>query len=65
MGSASKSGQIANNSQVIYVYDEKLGGWINVNRFLEHLKQTIKTFEGKSRERKDFNLIRLYYSSCQ
>lgn len=59
-----KSGQSAGNSKAIYIYDEKLGGWINVTKFLENLKHTISTLENKSKERKDYNLIRLYYSSC-
>ena len=64
VGSSQTSGQITNNAKVIYVYDEKFGGWINVTKFLDNLKHTIKTLESKSGERKDFNLIRLYYSSC-
>ena len=64
MVNSLKCKQITNNAKVIYVYDEKFGGWINVTKFLENLKHTIKTVENKSRERKDFNLIRLYYASC-
>ena len=56
--------QTINNPGVVYVYDEKFGGWINVTKFLDNLKHAIQTLENKNKERKDFNLIRLYYSSC-
>ncbi|MEG3071960.1 MAG: hypothetical protein HQP61_03550 [Peptococcaceae bacterium] len=59
-----KSGEINDSPRVVYVYDEKFGGWINVTKFLDNLKYAIKTLENKNKERKDFNLIRLYYSSC-
>ena len=71
--SAVKSAQITDSSKTVYVYDDKLGDWINVNKFLENLKQAIQKLESKNgyrnkkrnrvKERKDFNLIRLYYSS--
>jgi hypothetical protein len=58
----SYTGQSTNNSKAIYVHDDKLG-WINVTVFLENLKHIINTLENKKRERKDYNLTRLYYSS--
>lgn len=60
----AKADHISSNAKVIYIHDEKLGGWINVTMFLENLKHIIDTMENKGNDRKDFNLIRLYYSSC-
>lgn len=45
----------------VYIYDEKLG-WINVTLFLDNLKR-VMNIQTRS-IKKDFNLIRLYYSSC-
>lgn len=49
------------DSKPVYIYDEKLG-WVNVTLFLDNLKR-VMNIHTKS-IKKDFNLIRLYYSSC-
>ncbi|NLI14590.1 hypothetical protein [Pelotomaculum propionicicum] len=49
------------DAKPVYVYDEKLG-WVDVTLFLENLKKTMNLY--KRTMRTDFNLIRLYYSSC-
>lgn len=49
------------NSKPVYIYDEKLG-WIDVTLFLDNLKKVMNIHTRSIK--KDFNIIRLYYSSC-
>jgi hypothetical protein len=50
-----ENSKITNNSNVIYVHDEKLG-WINVTLFLENLKNILNTMES-TRTNNSFDLI--------
>ena len=49
------------DSKPVYIYDEKLG-WVNVTLFLDNLKRVMHIHTKSTKM--DFNLIRLYYSSC-
>ena len=57
----SKTGKKDSTSKPVYIYDEKLG-WVNVTMFLDNLKNVMNTH--KRNIKRDYNLIRLYYSSC-
>ncbi len=57
----SETVQTNNDSKTVFIYDEKLG-WINVTMFLDNLKKVMNIHTRSIK--KDFNIIRLYYSSC-
>lgn len=57
----SEAGKTDSAAKPVYIYDEKLG-WVNVTVFLDNLKNIMNIH--KRNVKRDYNIIRLYYSSC-